>query len=96
MQEAWPVVLETHPDAKLYVAGRHAPVRFEEELPDGVSYLGEIEDASRFVHDHAICIVPLWAGSGLKIKIVEALQQANPRLPLPLEWKVCLPAWKNL
>ncbi|HQU77091.1 MAG TPA: glycosyltransferase family 4 protein [Chitinophagales bacterium] len=84
LQEAWPVVLETHPDAKLYVAGRHAPVRFEEELPDGVSYLGEIEDASRFVHDHAICIVPLWAGSGLKIKIVEALATGKPLVTTPV------------
>jgi glycosyltransferase involved in cell wall biosynthesis len=47
-------------------------------LPEGIYFHGEVEDALSFIRDKSICIIPLWAGSGLKIKLVEALSASKP------------------
>jgi hypothetical protein len=32
-----------------------------------------VEDAKQFIQSHAVSIVPLFAGSGMRVKIVEAM-----------------------
>ncbi len=64
---------ETH--IKLYIAGRNAPLSFEKKITNikGVVYLGEVDDALEFIYKHKIHIVPLLSGSGMRVKVVEAM-----------------------
>ncbi len=78
LKEIFPGILKTHPQIQLHIAGRNAPADFGKEISgDGIYYHGEINDAADFVADKMICIVPLLSGSGMKIKIPEAMAQAK-------------------
>lgn len=75
----WPIIHERHPEMKFYLAGRNAPDWFERLVrKDGVVYLGEINDAYDFINSKAIMIVPLFSGSGMRIKIIEGMALGKP------------------
>ncbi len=70
----WGRLAEKYPDLKFYIAGRNAPAWLEKKLNlPGVVYLGEIEDAYAFMNSGAVMVVPLFAGSGMRIKIIEGM-----------------------
>lgn len=75
----WPIIHERLPEMKFYLAGRNAPDWFEKLVrKDGVVYLGEINDAYDFINSKAIMIVPLFSGSGMRIKIIEGMALGKP------------------
>ena len=43
-----------------------------------VDFHGEVDDALCFIDDHWLMVVPLFAGSGLRIKIIEAMARSKP------------------
>ena len=59
---------------RFYVAGRNAPRWLIQKLNvEGVVFKGEVTDAYRFMNSKAIMIVPLFSGSGMRIKIIEGM-----------------------
>lgn len=69
--QVWPQVRAAVPDARLDVAGTVAASL--STPPDGVNLLGLVDDLAPLYRDAAVLISPLTFGSGLKIKLVEAL-----------------------
>jgi glycosyltransferase involved in cell wall biosynthesis len=45
---------------------------------------GEVEDAGRFVRSMTVMIAPLFAGSGLRIKIIEAMSLGKTVVATPV------------
>lgn len=75
----WPRIHSENPDLKFYLAGRNAPEWLERKLKlNGVVYLGEINDAYDFINSKAIMVVPLFSGSGMRIKIIEGMALGKP------------------
>lgn len=75
----WPKIHSQNPDLKFYLAGRNAPDWFVRHIKqDGVEYLGEINDAYDFINSKAIMVVPLFSGSGMRIKIIEGMSLGKP------------------
>lgn len=75
----WPKIHSQNPDLKFYLAGRNAPEWFVRHVKlDGVEYLGEINDAYDFINSKAIMVVPLFSGSGMRIKIIEGMSLGKP------------------
>ena len=73
LDKVWPVVHRAVPQAHLYLAGRKMPARWCQAHIDGVTIVGEVPDAGRFIADKQINIVPLLSGSGIRVKIIEAM-----------------------
>lgn len=69
--EIWPAIRRAHPAARLNVAGTVA--QSIQTVPAGVAMLGRVEDLATLYATAAVVVSPLRAGSGLKIKLVEAL-----------------------
>jgi len=75
----WPKIHQENPDLKFYLAGRNAPEWFERIIKlEGVVYLGEINDAYDFINSKAVMVVPLFSGSGMRIKIIEGMALGKP------------------
>lgn len=75
----WAKIREKCPEVKFYLAGRNAPDWFEKRIRRaGVEYLGEINDAYDFINSKAIMVVPLFSGSGMRIKIIEGMALGKP------------------
>ena len=74
LDNCWGRLSEKFPALKFYIAGRHAPDWLIKKISrPGVVFLGEIEDAYRFMNSKAVMVVPLFAGSGMRIKIIEGM-----------------------
>lgn len=77
--QCWAKIREKCPEVKFYLAGRNAPDWFERKIKRaGVEYLGEINDAYDFINSKAIMVVPLFSGSGMRIKIIEGMSLGKP------------------
>lgn len=78
LDRVWPLVLNKFPDTKINIAGRGASDKVLNWNYPGVKILGSIDSANEFLSKHNIMVVPLFNGSGVRIKIIEALahQQA--------------------
>ena len=73
LEEVWPVVHREVPQAHLYLAGRKMPQRWMDARIDGVTVVGEVPDAGYFIAGKQINVVPLLSGSGIRVKIIEAM-----------------------
>ena len=74
VENVWKEYRHKHADAKFRVAGRNADVAFANFLKtNGIDYLGEVEISADFYASGSIFVVPLFSGSGMRIKIVEAM-----------------------
>ncbi|HEY3370038.1 MAG TPA: glycosyltransferase family 4 protein [Prolixibacteraceae bacterium] len=77
--QCWPRIHAANPELKFYLAGRNAPDWLERRFKlEGVVYLGEISDAYDFINSKAIMVVPLFSGSGMRIKIIEGMALGKP------------------
>ncbi len=73
LREVWPQIHRRFPQVQFTIAGRHAPDWMQEDLPEKVEFLGEVESAPAYMNSKGIMIVPLFSGSGMRIKIIEAM-----------------------
>jgi glycosyltransferase involved in cell wall biosynthesis len=71
LEEVWPLVLSEIPDASLTVCGT-VGASFPGSHPR-CHFHGNVADLTAFYEAAMVSIVPLRAGSGLKIKLVEAM-----------------------
>lgn len=74
IKNVWKEIMAVHPGLKFYVAGRNAPGWLASlSRQYNVEFLGEVADAFSFMSDKALMVVPLFSGSGMRVKIVEAM-----------------------
>jgi polysaccharide biosynthesis protein PslH len=73
-------------NVKFHVAGRNAPPWLEKILQNtrDLVYEGEVEDAQTFMMVHPILVVPLFSGSGMRVKIVEGMALGRIIISTPL------------
>ncbi|CAN5401074.1 glycosyltransferase family 4 protein [soil metagenome] len=74
VRSVMPIILKTRPAAVLHIAGRNPGAEII-ALHNGTSVIvhGEIDDPVAFRLQYAMSVVPLFSGSGVRIKILEAL-----------------------
>ncbi len=73
LEKVWPRVHKELPQVRLYLAGRKMPQDLMNLDIEGVSIIGEVPDAMYFIGSKQINIVPLLSGSGIRVKIIEAM-----------------------
>ncbi len=74
LDHVWMPVKKKHPKWPFYVAGRNAPRWLEKKLLQSkIDYLGEVNDANIFMESKALMVVPLFSGSGMRVKIIEGM-----------------------
>ena len=85
VEKCWPKIHAKFPELKFYIAGRQAPEwlirRFN---APNIVFLGEVEDAHSFINSKAVMVVPLFSGSGMRIKIIEGMALGKPIVTTPI------------
>lgn len=78
-ENCWDTIREKYPDLQFFIAGRNAPPWFQKmiNLPN-VVFKGEVVDAYEFMNSKSIMVVPLFSGSGMRIKIIEGMALGKP------------------
>jgi glycosyltransferase involved in cell wall biosynthesis len=73
-REVWPEIRHQWPGMTLHLAGRNPDYYLKgKNPPENVQLEGEVDNAVEFFHRHTVMIVPLLRGSGIRIKILEAM-----------------------
>lgn len=73
LDNVWPSLHKKFPDLKFHIAGRNTPDSLKNiSLPNIVVH-GEVADAVEFVDRYSMMIVPLFSGSGMRVKILEGM-----------------------
>lgn len=73
LEMVWPVVHDVFPDFELHVAGRNTPESLKRLNIKHVNIHGEVANAVDFISQHPIMVVPLFSGSGMRVKILEGM-----------------------
>jgi glycosyltransferase involved in cell wall biosynthesis len=74
MREVWPDLRKRVAEAEFHLAGRNAPPDFGAEMARaGAVFHGEVNSASDFIQAYPVFVVPVFSGSGMRIKLLEYL-----------------------
>src|SRR5690606_3854767 len=76
LEEVWPEVLKRRPSCRLDVAGS-VERGFDARDQRGVRFLGLVDDLAPLYRRAGVVVSPLTFGSGLKIKLIEAMAQGK-------------------
>lgn len=77
VEELWPLVIERVPQARLSIAGSGVPAWLRRRMTGG-DFRGTVDDATTFMNSMSVMIAPLFAGGGMRIKVLEAMALAKP------------------
>lgn len=79
VDELWPRVTERAPKARLSIAGSGPPDWLRRRARgQNIDFPGEVSDAQAFMQRMSVMIAPLFAGGGMRIKVLEAMALARP------------------
>ncbi len=85
LEKVFPLLLEKLPELVFHIAGRNATPRFLKILKHPqIKYHGEVEDARQYMGAHRVMVAPLLTGSGIRIKILEAMALGRPVVTTPV------------
>ncbi len=73
LEEVWQQLHQRFPHLHFHIAGRNAPNWLKQLNLPNVVFHGEVADASAFINKHSVMIVPLFSGSGMRVKILEGM-----------------------
>ncbi len=73
LENVWPKILEKDPRIKFHIAGRHTPDSIRNLQLKNVVIHGEVPNAQLFIGRFPLMVVPLFSGSGMRVKILEGM-----------------------
>ena len=81
MQEIFPLVQQAVPDVSLTVIGKNPPADFMQmaaQSGGAITVTGYVDDLTPYMEAAALMVVPVRAGSGMRVRLLEAFARAMP------------------
>lgn len=78
LSKVWPLLIEKNPDLRFHVAGKGIEKHKHLFFQYGVVYHGEVSNAIDFMKNYGVGIVPIHAGSGIRMKLIESMAWGIP------------------
>ncbi|WP_353138490.1 glycosyltransferase family 4 protein [Pseudopedobacter sp.] len=73
LDQVWPQIQKLPSGIKFHLAGKNMPVQFSQHHYSDYILEGEVDNALEFISKQHVFIVPLFSGSGMRVKIIEAM-----------------------
>lgn len=73
LKECWTTIYKQNPNIKFHIAGSNLSKKFKELNLPNIVYEGKVPDAKKFISKHDIMVVPIFSGSGIRVKILEGM-----------------------
>lgn len=78
LDHVWPMVRARHADVTFGVLGKDTPSWVNDYADQGVIAEGYVENLYERLHESQVYVAPLFVGSGIRIKVLEALAAGLP------------------
>jgi glycosyltransferase involved in cell wall biosynthesis len=78
VDRVWPAVQREVPDARLTIAGRKTATLAPKPTAGSIEFVGEVDSAATFLAGLSVLLYPVERGSGMKVKVLEALASGVP------------------
>ena len=78
LDNVWPAVQAVRPEATLQIVGRNPPRALLRRSTAQVTVAGSVPDVRTYVTEAAAFVVPLFAGGGTRLKVLEAMAMRVP------------------
>ena len=75
--EIFPEILKSFPAIELHLAGKAMPDSFNKHKSKNIFIHGQVEDSNTFIANFDTLIVPIESGSGIRVKVLEAMAQGK-------------------
>lgn len=84
INSVWPLVATNVPHAKLYLAGRNMPQSLFNKANDSIIIEGGVDNPVDYMGTKQIMVVPLFSGSGVRVKVIEGMALGKPIVATPI------------
>ena len=85
VDEAWPRIVAMEPRARLTIAGSGFPDALHEQLTSrGIDIAANVPDMRAFAAPFRAMLAPMFSGSGMRIKVLEAMALGKAVIATPL------------
>ena len=92
LNRVWPRLRERMPDARLEVVGARPPSDIQAfDGRDGVQVHGFVEDLEALLPAITACVIPLFIGSGVRVKVLELIARGIPCVGTPVGLQGLMP-----
>jgi glycosyltransferase involved in cell wall biosynthesis len=78
INKVFPILKIDYPLLTLHIAGFESKEALCNHVSDGIVIHGPVNDAALFIKTHGIFVSPIFSGSGIKIKVLEAMNAGVP------------------
>lgn len=78
IQYLFPAIIKHQNTVELHLAGKSMPAYFDQYASSHIKIHGEVKNATDFMNQYDVLIVPILSGSGIRIKILEAMALGKP------------------
>lgn len=96
LDNVFPAVLASRPDARLVLAGANPPPALLARVAANVEVTGYVEDMNAEIRRSAVYVAPLVSGGGFKNKVVEAIANRTYVVATPLAVEFLDPRFHRL
>ena len=86
LENVWKKHIDSFPDVEFHIAGRNADPELKRTIhfTPNVKFHGEVDSAQDFIQEHPIMVVPLFSGSGMRVKIIEGMLLKRAMIVTPI------------
>jgi polysaccharide biosynthesis protein PslH len=81
LDDVWPLLLKARPNVKAVIIGRNPPASLSDKVRDrglNVTLTGFVDDIRPYVAESHVYVIPLFVGSGTRLKAFEAMSMGRP------------------
>jgi glycosyltransferase involved in cell wall biosynthesis len=81
LDEVWPTLIAARPRINAVIIGRNPPASLSDKIRErglNVKLTGFVDDIRPYVAQSHVYVIPLWVGSGTRIKAFEAMAMGRP------------------
>jgi len=83
LKKVWTNNFKKKNSLKLYLAGKKMPLFLMKKRDKSLIINGTVENAENYMMEKSVMIVPLFSGSGIRIKILEGMSMGIPIITTP-------------
>ena len=86
IENVWPSLLQEQPDLKFDIVGKNPDQRLVDAaaIYPGITLTGFVEDLEEVYKEARVSVAPLLFGSGMKVKVLDALARGIPTVTTPV------------